>query len=206
MAEEEQGSEPEEESESEEDEGDDDTTTRHKQYLRERDMHIDAARESARTFDKAVLTFASAVFGFSIAFLKDVAKHPAPATLMWLGWAWGLFACGLLLILLSFLFSHRACMFEVECVDNSYTDPSYKRKRNPWSRWTDWCNFACIICLFLGVGAWSCFAFENLGQESESVNKIEQNPLEKGYVLPPPAQPQQARQFPLPLNRTDRKK
>jgi hypothetical protein len=199
MAEEEQAAEPEEEPESEDNESDGDEKKR-KHYLKERDAHIDAARESSRTFDKAVLTFAAAVFGFSIAFLKDVAPHPAVATLKWLGLAWGLFACSLLLILLSFLFSHRACMFEVECADNSYIDPNYKREKNPWSRWTDRCNFACVICLFLGLGAWSCFAFENLGQESKSVSKVEPTPLKEGYVPPPPAKPQQqAPPLPPPL-------
>jgi hypothetical protein len=84
-------------------EGDDDNSTPAKRYLKEREGLIDAARESARTFDKAVLTFGAAVFGFSIAFLKDVALHPMRATLPWLGTAWGFFSFGLLFILLSFL-------------------------------------------------------------------------------------------------------
>jgi len=71
-----------------EDQSADEKTVRH---LEERAQLIDAARESARTFDKAVLTFGSVVFGFSIAFLKDVAPHPAPDTLRWLGIAWALF-------------------------------------------------------------------------------------------------------------------
>src|SRR4051812_5487292 len=79
----------------------------------ERKLLIDAARESARTFDKAVLTFGSAVFGFSIAFLKDVAPNPIPTTLPWLLTAWVLFSFGLLAILLSFLFSHSACHAQI---------------------------------------------------------------------------------------------
>jgi hypothetical protein len=84
----------------------------HQLYLDERKQLVDAARESSRTFDKAVLTFGAAVFGASIAFLKDIAPHPAPDTLKWLGAAWLFFSLGLLSILLSFLFSHRACLFE----------------------------------------------------------------------------------------------
>jgi hypothetical protein len=82
-------------------------------HLEERAQLIDAARESARTFDKAVLTFGAALFGFSVAFLKDVAPHPAPGTLCWLGGAWTLFSMGLLTILLSFLFSQQACQFDI---------------------------------------------------------------------------------------------
>jgi len=65
------------------------TPEEHSQHLDERKSLIDAARESARTFDKAVLAFGSAVFGASIAFIKDVAPLPQHYTLKWLGVAWG---------------------------------------------------------------------------------------------------------------------
>lgn len=135
----------------------------HQQYLAARKEYVDAARESARTFDKAVLTFGSAVFGFSIAFLKDVAPHPLRSTLPLLGTAWGFFALGLLLILLSFLFSHRACIFEIECATREILHPKSRRKDNRWSTLTDWCNFSCIVCLFLGLLLWSVFALRNIG-------------------------------------------
>lgn len=38
----------------------------HELYLEERKQLVDAARESSRTFDKAVLTFGAAVFGGSL--------------------------------------------------------------------------------------------------------------------------------------------
>ena len=165
----------------------DPATEEHQQYLDERKELVDAARESARTFDKAVLTFGAAVFGFSIAFLKDVAPHPSRPTLPWLGAAWLLFAVGLLLILLSFLFSHRACMFEIECATKKITHPTSRTKNNKWSDFTDWCNYACIGCLFLGLLSWSVFAFENLGQEGSIPMKKVETPTEtKGYVPPPP--------------------
>ena len=155
------------------------TVEAHQQYLDDRKELVDAARESARTFDKAVLTFGSAIFGFSIAFLKDVAPHPASDTLLWLGAAWFLFAFGLLLILLSFLFSHRACMFEIECATKKIADPNCETQNNRWSTITDRCNFACIAFLFLGLISWSVFAFQNLGREgSATMNKV-QEPTEK---------------------------
>ena len=83
-------------------------------YLEERKLLIDAARESARTFDKAILTFAAAAFGFSVALLKEAAPHPAQWTLVWLGLSWTAFTVGLLAIMLSFLFSHRACTWSIE--------------------------------------------------------------------------------------------
>jgi hypothetical protein len=47
----------------------DESQDEYKLYLAEREQLIDAGRESARTFDQAVLAFGSVVFGFSIAFL-----------------------------------------------------------------------------------------------------------------------------------------
>jgi hypothetical protein len=111
--------------------------TEHALYLEERTQLVDAARESARTFDKAVLTFGSAVFGFSIAFLKDVAPVPAPDTLNWLRASWWLFSIGLLVILLSFLFSHQACLSAINLAEPKHRS---RTKRNYWSLLTSFCN------------------------------------------------------------------
>ncbi len=169
-------------------------------YLDERRLLIDAARESARTFDKAVLTFGSAVFGFSIAFVKDIAPTPAPDTLKWLGAAWISFAFGLLASLLSFLFSHRACMFEINAGERALAGGDSQNRTNPWSVTTDWCNFLCIGFLFLGLLCWSVFALSNLSQGEQSMSKGET--VKKGYVPPPPParapSQQQAPQQPTP--------
>jgi len=169
----------------------DDGADEYKLYLTERDKLIDAGRESARTFDQAVLAFGSAVFGFSIAFLKDIAPTPALETLKWLGASWLLFSLGLLAILLSFLFSHRACMFEIEVGEKALGNKDYKRNRNPWSIATNWCNGLCVAFLFLGLLCWSTFAFDNLMHGGAPMNKV-QTPgdAQKGYV--PPASPAKA--------------
>lgn len=147
-----------------------DGSPEHELYLEERKQLIDAARESARTFDKAVLTFGSVVFGFSIAFLKDIAPKPLPWTLKWLGASWVFFSFGLLAILLSFLFSHRACMCEIEKGAEALTANASVSKKNPWSIATTWCNFGCIGLLFLGLLCWSVFAFENLSHRDVPVD------------------------------------
>jgi hypothetical protein len=134
----------------------------HALFLKERDGLIDAARESARTFDKAVLAFGSAVFGASIAFIKDVAPKPEPPTLVWLAISWGLFSIGLLAVILSFLFSHKACMFEIDVGAESLKNPNFVRPNNHWSSLNDWCNYLCVAFLFIGLLTWSVFAFQNL--------------------------------------------
>jgi hypothetical protein len=162
----------------------------HTQYMEERKGLIDAARESARTFDQAVLAFGSAVFGASIAFLKDVAPKPQFYTLKWLGISWGLFSIGLLGALLSFLFSHKACMFEIKVGAAALGKPEFKRPKNRLSSVTDWCNYLSVGFLFLGLLSWSVFAFENLAIGGSTLNnpKVPPQPdtVKKGYVPPPP--------------------
>jgi hypothetical protein len=172
----------------------------HAEYLEERKQLIDAARESSRTFDKAVLTFGSAVLGFSIAFLKDIAPTPAPETLRWLGASWLLFCLGLLVVLLSFLFSHRACLFDIEVATREMTIRGYPAKHNRWGIITDVCNFLCVFLLFTGLLCWSRFAFDNLSQGgSTSMNKLLTPTEKKGYVPPaPPAKAPQAPPTPPP--------
>ena len=147
------------------DELNDQSSKVHAQFMSERDALIDAARESARTFDQAVLAFGSAVFGASIAFLKDVAPTPQHYTLKWLGVSWGCFSVGLLAVILSFLFSHRACMFEIEVGANTLVKKDFQRPKNRWSIATDLCNGLCVTFLFCGLVSWSIFAFENLASE-----------------------------------------
>ncbi len=173
----------------------------HAQHLEERKALIDAARESARTFDQAVLAFGSAAFGASIAFIKDVAPKPQPYTLMWLGISWFCLSAGLLAVILSFLFSHKACHFDIESGANALGNPDFKWPRNPWSLSTNLCNYFCVLLLFCGLVSWTVFALQNLAATGESMPNNPQPPsqsdLEKrGYATPrtpappPPAAPQ----------------
>lgn len=163
-------------------------------YMEERKTLIEAARESAKTFDQAVLAFGSAVFGASIAFLKDVAPHPQTFTLKWLGGAWFLFSAGLLAALMSFIWSHKACMSEIDAASAMLGKPNAQRPANRWSALTDKCNYVCVGLLFLGLSFWSVFALENLTQGGNTVAQQSQNnpsairEVEKGYV-PPKAPP-----------------
>jgi hypothetical protein len=178
---------------------DQDEHKQYEEYREERKALVDAARESARTFDQAVLAFGSVVFGFSIAFIKDIAPKPLPDSLVWLGAAWGCFALGLLSILLSFLFSHRACIFDIECAGEALSNPEYKHPKNKWSRFVSFCNIGCIGLLFVGIVCWSAFAFQNLRQPGSTALMSTRNqdkgtgqteprpgPLNERYVPPPP--------------------
>lgn len=137
----------------------------HEQYMKERERLIDAGREAARTFDQAVLAFGSAIFAGSIAFLKEVAPKPQFYSLKWLGLSWGLFTVGLLFVMLSFMFSHKACMFDIKSGADALGKPAdHVRPKNRFSSITTWCNYLCIVFLVLGMVSWSVFALENLAK------------------------------------------
>ena len=138
---------------------------KHAQHMAERDKLTDAARESSRTFDQAVLAFGAAVFGASVAFLKDVAPKPQPDTLPWLCVSWSCFTFGLLAVILSFLFSHKACIARIDESAELLTNPKAAPKGDLWGTLTSWCNYLCVGFLFLGVVAWVVFAVENLAQQ-----------------------------------------
>jgi hypothetical protein len=135
---------------------------KHAQYVAERSSLIEAARESARTFDNAVLAFGAAIFGASVAFLKDVAPKPQHYTLKWLAAAWTCFSLGLLFALCSYLYSHQACMFAIEENGRVLDDANYKHRKNTFARLTNWCNYLSVASLFLGLVMWAIFALENL--------------------------------------------
>src|SRR5207248_1166776 len=116
-----------------------------------------------------------------------------------LGASWLLFSVGLLGILLSFLFSHQACMFEIGVGEEALGNPGYKRKRNPWSIATTLCNALCVAFLFSGLLCWSVFAFDNLSHGDTPMNKVQTPTEKKGYAPPPsPAKPPSQHEAPSP--------
>jgi hypothetical protein len=129
-------------------------------YIEERKLLIDALRESSRTFDKAILTLTSGAFGFTIAFLKDIAPAPFQNTLCLLFVSWFFFSFSLVVILFSFLASQNACN---EQIDISYDVLVLKKQRStPWATVTSICNYVSIISLVIAIIFWGLFAFFNI--------------------------------------------
>jgi len=82
--------------------------------LEERRVLIAAQRETAASFDKAILTVASGAFTVSLLFLKDVVPNPLPNTLWSLSWSWVLFALSLVTILVGFLSSQLVVTRQID--------------------------------------------------------------------------------------------
>jgi hypothetical protein len=128
-------------------------------YLDDRKFLLDAAREAARTFDKAMLTFTSGAFIVSIAFLKDVVPTPFLNTLWLLGYSWFFFSVAIVLILFGFLASQNACNAQI---DITYSElMNEKKKTNYWTIITTFCNYASLVVLMTAFVFSGCFVYWN---------------------------------------------
>jgi len=124
----------------------------------ERQWLLQADHAASRDFDKAIMTLAAGALGVSIAFVHDVAPHPVRVA--WLGWAWGLFAASLVLILLSFLTSQHALRREMKVLSGERSD----RRPGGWlGLATIGLNWTSAGALVSGVVALVVFALYNLG-------------------------------------------
>jgi hypothetical protein len=129
-------------------------------YIDERKLLIEALRESSRTFDKAILTLTSGAFGFTIAFLKDVAPKPFQNTLCLLSLSWFFFSLSLVVILFSFLASQKACNEQIDIAYDVIVEK--KQRQTPWATVTTVCNYVSIISLLCAIMFWGCFAYWNI--------------------------------------------
>ena len=134
-------------------------------YVRERTLLIEMEQKSADQHDKAILAVASGGLALSVTFLKDIAPHPSPETLKYLGLSWTCFVVGILAILLSFQTSQSACRKQRDFLDNLYQNGSDSQAdKNRWASWTNWLNWASYVLVFFAVVFFTFFSWLNLGK------------------------------------------
>ena len=167
-------------------------------YVRERTLLIEMEQKSADQHDKAILAVASGGLALSVTFLKDIAPHPLPETLKFLGLSWICFVIGILTILLSFQTSQSACRKQRDFLDNRYRSGSdSQEEKNLWASGTNWLNWASYVLVFLAVVFFTFFSWLNIvkgDQEIMTGRPVNQQiqsrvkPIEvKGGAVPPKA-------------------
>ena len=67
-------------------------------YLQERSTLINLEQKNAEQHDKAVLAISMGGLALSITFLKEIAPHPLPESLVWVKIAWSMFVASLLAV------------------------------------------------------------------------------------------------------------
>lgn len=155
-------------------------------YLEERKLLIDAEREGARTFDKAILTLSAGALALSITFLEKVVPISKATTRWPLTASWIAFGVSIFLILFSFLTSQWACIKQREILDSEWLDVPKQQKQNQKNRWTTATtvlNITSIFAFAAGITFFCYFTTANLPKESTMSEKS------KDYGFTPPSAP-----------------
>ena len=142
---------------------------RYQLYLAERKSLIEAEREGAQAFDRAILTLAAGAFGLSLAFLKQIAPDGVtPGTVPALVGAWICFCVSLLSTLISFLTSQAACARSIRIMEATYFSPKEPpavetgKQSNAAAAWTGRLNVTSIVAFMLGVVLLAAFSIQNI--------------------------------------------
>lgn len=165
-------------------------------YHAERKLLIDAEREGARSFDKAMLTLSAGALALSITFVRHVAPQPR---LVWvLVVSWVAFICSLLSILLSFLLSEAGMRKQRKIIDADLMRQSKACSEPNWFfKAVVGTNWASMVLFVGGVILFAVFAGCNLPSKEKLMSdkgvnqpaKDGQSSIEKGF--PPPEAPAQ---------------
>ncbi len=137
----------------------------YKAYLEERKLLIEAERETAQQFDKAILTLAAGALALSITFMQQIVPHPKSESIYPLIGAWISFCLSMLLTLISFLTSQAACRRQRDILDEEMSQINKKSsgtKDNKAAFWTNQLNYFSIGFFILGVILLIVFSAINL--------------------------------------------
>ncbi len=138
-------------------------------YLDERKALIDAEHESARLFDKAILTLTSGAFGLSLAFIRQIVPSIKCGTKLFLIFGWMGFSLSLLSTLISFLISQFACRKQREILELEYSRDQKQNSqedkqniKNKWACCTNRLNISSLVFFILGLIFLAVFVIINL--------------------------------------------
>ena len=162
-------------------------------YLDERKSLVDAEREGARLFDKAILTLSGGAFGLSITFIRNLAPEIKPETLLFLICAWAGFGVSLLLTLSSFLMSQWACTRQRDILEKQFfakRDADLRDANHP-AMWTKRLNVISILAFIGGISCLALFSVQNLPvkKKEDAMAGKEKERITEGFV--PPTSPKE---------------
>jgi hypothetical protein len=135
-------------------------------YHAERHLLIDAEREAARSFDKAMITLSAGALALSITFVKNIAPNASKEWLLFAAWA--AFALALVVILVSFVCSQAGMRRQRQIIDKDFTRACRaSEQRNCWQKIVSGLNLTSIVIFVVGVILLALFAGSNLpGKEN----------------------------------------
>ena len=129
--------------------------------IEERKTLEKALLDQSGSFDKWVLTLASGALALSLTFIEKIVPHPDTNTINFLIGAWSCFGSSILLTLISFLFSQKACLKNIEIIEKLL-----KKDESPVSNsftiMTDILNWFSMVAFLTGVALLIVFAVNNV--------------------------------------------
>ena len=123
-----------------------------------------AILDQSKSFDKYVLTLASGALALSLTFIEKIVPHPDANTISILIGAWAAFGLSILLTLVSFLFSQKACRKNIDTIDGLLTK-AFDYNNQPPNRlaiFTDLLNWISMFSFVTGVALLTAFTVRNI--------------------------------------------
>jgi hypothetical protein len=134
-----------------------------KAHLEERKSLINASLETAKSFDKAILTLSAAAFGISLTFIRQIAPYLNRNTIPLLITSWIFFALSILSTLIAFLTSQAASLRQIDILESYFSgNVEISNQSNAFIFWTWLFNIASIITFIIGTISLSIFSIINI--------------------------------------------
>lgn len=132
-------------------------------YIEERKHLIEATKEGARSFDKAILTLSAGAFGLSLSFVLHFLPNQILVALPFIKYSWLLLGLSIFSTLTSFLTSQWACEKQIEILEKQFLDEkSRSLKGNAFAKITNFLNIFSMLTFIVGLSLLACFGFLNL--------------------------------------------
>jgi uncharacterized membrane protein YhaH (DUF805 family) len=129
--------------------------------LEERKSLVSALLDQSSSYDKWILTLASGALALSLTFIEKIAPHPQTQTIYYLVGAWSSFGLSMLMTLLSFLFSQKACLKNIEIIEKRLNNNNSPTSNN-FTILTNILNWLSMAFFLVGVAFLIVFAVYNV--------------------------------------------
>jgi len=139
-------------------------TLSREEYLDERKLLHGFHQAAFDSYERAVLALASALFAFSVAYLRLLPEGETIQAKFALVSSWCFFAVAILSILSCFAMNIKAYNVEIAKVDAATEDASALEPANPWIKPSYFIYWISGLTLAAGIAALIAFSIVNIGQ------------------------------------------
>ena len=132
------------------------------EYIQERNLLYGHQQNQYDKYEKAILTLGTALFAFSVAYLRLLPVDVVVQAKWLLIASWIGFGVSIVAVLLSFLMNARGFDEEIRAAEKAMCDASVLRERNPWGLPVRLLYGLAGFAIATGVISLICFSIVNL--------------------------------------------